>query len=101
MNKHIETVRLYASSLRAAIIENTETTVDSVQLIGEGLFGLIKVLGDFALRLFFLILIIIALPFVTWLRLKVELAHEKARKKAVQEYMERMTCLHNKRGANY
>ena len=50
---------------------------------------MIKVLGDFALRLFFLILIIIALPLVTWLRLKGERAIEKAREEAVREYMQR------------
>ncbi|MGC3819353.1 hypothetical protein [Acinetobacter sp. G11] len=36
--------------------------------------------------------------FGTWFRIKADLAHEKARNKFEQEYMERTTCLHNKRG---
>ncbi|WP_180155204.1 hypothetical protein [Acinetobacter sp. YH12045] len=100
MNKHIETIKLFGISLKSAVIENTETTVDSIQLIGKGLLGLLMVLGDYAVRLTFPVLIIFALPLVTWLRIKGECALEKARKEAVKEYMDSMTCLHQKDGAD-
>lgn len=64
--------------------------VSAFKKIGMALF--ILVIWIFSL------LLVCILPLATWLRLKWEQEHKQAIEKAKKDYMDRMTCLHQKGG---
>lgn len=88
MNKHLETLVLFKDGTKRLLQEQSFELLDAVKKIAYALFVL-------AWWLFALMLIIL-LPLATWIRLKAERDYEKAVLKAKHDYLDRMTCLHQK-----
>lgn len=97
MNKHIETLVGFGKGTKKIykdafydLWDAWDEIVSALKKIGLIIFNLIAWL--------FALLLICFLPLATWFRLKVERDHEIAVEKAKEDYMERMTYLHQKGG---
>lgn len=99
MNKHLETLVGFGKGTKKIFKDQFyelwdawDELVSAFKKIGTALFTLI-------VWVFSLVLICI-LPLATWLRLKTERDYEIAVKKARRDYLDRMTCLHQKGGVD-
>lgn len=97
MNKHLQTLVGFKNGTKEIFKDCFYDLWDAWDELLSAFKKIGFVVFVFAVWLFSLALICI-LPLATWLRLKWERDAEEKRKKAVQECMDRMTCLHNKRG---
>ena len=88
MNKHMETLVRFKDGSKTLLKEQCGEFLTGLKKISYSVFVL-------AWWLFALMLIIV-LPLATWIRLKAERDYEKAVEKKRREYMDRMTCLHQK-----
>ncbi|WP_180084856.1 hypothetical protein [Acinetobacter sp. YH12145] len=99
MNKHFQTLVGFKNGTKKIFKDCFYDLWDAWDELLSAFKKIGFVVFVFVVWLFGLALICI-LPLATWLRLKWERDAEEKRKKAVQECMDRMTCLHNKRGDN-
>ncbi|WP_312158890.1 hypothetical protein [Acinetobacter sp.] len=97
MNKHIETLTGFKNGTKKIFRDCFYDLWDAWDELLSAFKKIGFVIFVFVVWLFSLALVCI-LPLATWLRLKWEREHEVAVEKAKREYMERITCLHNKRG---
>lgn len=99
MNKHLETLVSFKNGTKKIAKDGFYELWDAWDEILSAFKKISYVLFVFVVWLLSLVLICI-LPLATWLRLKWKREREVAMEKAKREYMERMTCLHQKDGAN-
>ena len=100
MNKHLKTFSVFKS--RTGVIGSE--VLQEIRESGRYLFKSLMTLG-YALYLITgwllgLAILICCFPLATWIRLKAEKDYETAFAKAKKEYIDRLTCLHN-RGNNH
>lgn len=95
MNKHLETLIGFKNGSKAVAKESFYELWDALDELVSAAKKIGKVLLIFVCWLFSLLLICF-LPIATWLRLKWEREQDEAIKKAKRDYLEKMTCLHQK-----
>ncbi|TCB79357.1 hypothetical protein E0H89_03640 [Acinetobacter sp. ANC 3781] len=99
MNNHLKTLIGFKNGTKKIAKDSFYDLWDACDELISAFKTIGKVVFVLIIWLFSLVLVCI-LPLATWLRLKWEREHEAAVEKAEREYMERMTCLHQKDGAN-
>jgi len=99
MNKHLKTLVGFKNGTKGIAKDCINDLWDACDELLSAFKKLSYVILVFVVWLFSLALVCV-LPLATWFRLKWEREHEVAVKKAKREYINGMTCLHQKDGAD-
>lgn len=95
VHKHIETLKGFKKGTVRVFSDTKYEFLDAIDSLWDAIKGFSKVLFTIVVW-FFALFLMLLLPLATWLRLKWEKDLEVTKEKAKQNYIDRMTCLHQK-----